>query len=96
MAEYITKEQVKDLIMTIEKPCDDRQEFYIEDTSDLEIAIDELKSEDVAKVIHAKWEKDKLFGNCAYVCTFCHTIWTSSEIDNMHYCPTCGAKMDKE
>lgn len=40
-----------------------------------------------------KWEHDKLFGECAYVCSFCHTIWTSSEIENMHYCPTCGAEM---
>ena len=43
-----------------------------------------------------EWEHDKLFGECAYVCSFCHTIWTSSEIQNMHYCPTCGAKMDKK
>jgi len=42
---------------------------------------------------HGKWEHDKLFGECAYVCSFCHTIWTSSEIQNMHYCPTCGAEM---
>ena len=40
-----------------------------------------------------EWEHDKLFGECAYVCSFCHTIWTSSEIQNMHYCPTCGADM---
>lgn len=42
-----------------------------------------------------KWEHDKLFGDCAYVCSFCHTIWMSSEIQNMHYCPTCGASMQK-
>ncbi len=42
---------------------------------------------------HGEWEHDKLFGDCAYVCSFCHTIWTSSEIQNMHYCPTCGADM---
>ena len=40
-----------------------------------------------------EWEHDKLFGECAYVCSFCHTIWMSSEIQNMHYCPTCGADM---
>lgn len=45
---------------------------------------------------HGKWEYDKLFGECAYVCSFCHTIWTSSEIQNMHYCPTCGAEMKGE
>ena len=45
---------------------------------------------------HGKWEHDKLFGECAYVCSFCHTIWTSSEIQNMHYCPTCGAEMKGE
>lgn len=43
-----------------------------------------------------KWEHDKLFGECAYVCSFCHTIWTSSKIQNMHYCPTCGAYMNCE
>lgn len=42
-----------------------------------------------------KWETDNAFGKCAYVCSNCSTIWTSSEIENMHYCPTCGADMRK-
>ena len=47
-----------------------------------------------------KWEIDesiqKAFGDDAYVCTVCSTIWNSSNIKNMHYCPTCGAKMEGE
>ena len=74
--------------------------MYLERKEGVEVVVDLcIKGESIADVvpdIHAKWESDKLFGECAYVCTFCHTIWTSSEIDNMHYCPTCGAKMDGE
>ncbi len=41
----------------------------------------------------ANWEKDELFGESAYVCTNCETIWTTGQIKNMHYCPTCGSDM---
>ena len=43
-----------------------------------------------------KWEKDEHYGEDAYVCTHCETIWTTEQIKNMHFCPTCGARMDGE
>lgn len=46
MAEYVTKEQVKEKIMEIEKPCDDRLDYYI-DSSNLEDEIDNIKPADV-------------------------------------------------
>ena len=53
-----------------------------------------------AKQRTGQWEIDKLtqnsFGDDAYVCSVCETIWNSSKIINMHYCPTCGAKMGGE
>lgn len=49
-------------------------------------------------IIHAAWQVDKsvqeTMGKDNFVCSHCRTIWASSEISNMHYCPTCGAKMD--
>ena len=47
--------------------------------------------------LEGKWEIDELIqkamGEDSYVCSFCQTIWKSSNIKNMHYCPTCGALM---
>ena len=44
----------------------------------------------------AFWDKDEHYGEAAYVCTCCETIWTSAQIENMHFCPTCGADMRGE
>lgn len=47
--------------------------------------------------LEGKWEIDEsiqnVHGEDSYVCSFCQTIWESSNIKNMHYCPTCGALM---
>ncbi|MBQ8662489.1 MAG: hypothetical protein IJ471_01390 [Eubacterium sp.] len=47
---------------------------------------------------HAAWQVDKsiweTMGKDNFVCSHCQTVWASREISNMHYCPTCGAKMD--
>lgn len=55
-------------------------------------AIDQLPSAQPERK-KGTWEKDELFGEDAYVCTYCETIWTTGQIKNMHYCPTCGADM---
>lgn len=43
-----------------------------------------------------KWIKDKAFGEDAYVCSYCQTIWKTGQIKNMDFCPTCGADMRGE
>ena len=61
--------------------------------------IDDCPTEDVAPVIHAKWETGR--------CTNCHTdkpdVTTSVVQGYIHkyqgrlnYCPNCGAKMEEE
>lgn len=32
-------------------------------------------------------------GNGSYVCSNCKTEWTTSQIEKMCFCPTCGADM---
>ena len=29
-------------------------------------------------------------GNCSYTCSYCKKEWTSSQIEEMYFCPTCG------
>ena len=41
----------------------------------------------------AVWEHEEDYGEDAYVCSWCQTIWITGQIKNMHYCPTCGADM---
>ena len=58
---------------------------------------------DVAPVRYGRWEKseDDYCGLNLFQCSLCHEEWCF-EIDddvidlNYHYCPNCGAKMDKE
>ena len=58
---------------------------------------------DVAPVRHGEWLKaeDDYCGLNIIQCSICHEEWCF-EIDddvidlNYHYCPNCGAKMDKE
>jgi hypothetical protein len=38
----VSRQAVKDLIMKLEKPCDDIQDFYIDSTQELEVEIDNL------------------------------------------------------
>lgn len=40
-------------------------------------------------VVHGKWIKDK--GDHMYHCTRCYTRWV--HVDDMNYCPRCGADM---
>lgn len=35
-------------------------------------------------------------GNGSYVCSNCKTEWTTSQIEKMCFCPTCGADMRGE
>ena len=38
------------------------------------------------------WESAPEYGEASYVCSKCFTIWTSSRIENMHFCPTCVSR----
>ena len=65
--------------------------------------IKRIPAADVAPVRHGEWLKaeDDYCGLNIIQCSICHEEWCF-EIDddvidlNYHYCPNCGAKMDKE
>ena len=58
---------------------------------DMMISICEnAEAEDVAPVVHAKW--DVMFGaDVFYYCSNC----CKKRLERTDYCPNCGAKMDK-
>ena len=59
-----------------------------------------LPAVDAEPVRHGKWIKyapadfPYPYHHDDYECSVCSTLWASKEIKNMHYCPSCGAKMD--
>ena len=65
--------------------------------------IEAVPAADVVPVRHWRWNEespDYLDGDSVYVCSVCGETWTLIEgtplDNNMHYCPNCGALMDKE
>ena len=80
-------------------PVDTEYDCTLYDKVDVVYVLSELPPV-LPKQKVGRWEVDKLiqnsFGDDAYVCSECETIWNSTNIKNMHYCPTCGAKMGGE
>lgn len=58
-------------------------------------AIWTVKSEDVALVAHGRWgmHSDRPDTLICSICDHAFDVW-KHDIDRMHYCPNCGAKMD--
>ena len=90
--EYIDREAFKDEYLC----CG-----YLPEMSEDEF--DAFPAADVAPVRHGEWLKaeDDYCGLNIIQCSICHEEWCF-EIDddvidlNYHYCPNCGALMDKE
>lgn len=59
-----------------------------------------MPAADVAPVVHGRWDDSGRYtfpgGSTAVRCTNCGCALTESEyrLNNWHYCPVCGAKMD--
>lgn len=78
-------------------------ELYPSEYAKLEDALNRIPTADVALVRHGEWlkAKDDYCGLNIIQCSICHEEWCF-EIDddvidlNYHYCPNCGAKIDKE
>ena len=83
--------------------ADQFEVFYYEKTEDREDTfddgvlyvlekIDEAPTEDVAPIIHAKWEADPedLFGPLV-ICSNCGKKVYDMDVDKISYCPYCGA-----
>ena len=45
-----------------------------------------------------RWEKHHTsrYGAAPYFCSCCFDIWESEQINNMKFCPSCGADMTGE
>lgn len=92
----ISRNTAIDIIQSYKKNTERLKEISVEDVVDMfEDLIDDIENEPSVQPVREKgtWEKDELFGESAYVCTNCETIWTTGQIKNMHFCPTCGADM---
>lgn len=53
--------------------------------------LDEVPIADVAEVKHGEW-KQSIYANNFFSCSVCDAVWSRK----FSYCPSCGAKMDKE
>lgn len=58
------------------------------DNFDLCEFLDEVPTADVAEVRHSNWIKHGDYCSCSEC--------NGSGVSSLNYCPTCGAKMDKE
>lgn len=54
------------------------------------------KTADVAPVRHGRWIPSDYTGDCCYTCSECEFVRDAYLLDVGHYCPNCGARMDKE
>lgn len=91
MAEYIKREEVYQYLDNeVEWNVNQDRLYTLEVISDFPAA-------DVAEVRHGRWEKFvTASGIISRVrCSVC-TGTQSPKFESMPYCPTCGARMDKE
>ena len=59
--------------------------------SELKIKPNEATVCDMQEIKHAQWAVSK-FADDFYRCTRCSSVWNRT----FDFCPSCGAKMDKE
>ena len=97
MAEYITKDQVIELLRLYGN-MDEYIPYY-----ELDNEIYEMKAADVAPVVHGQWiigvdndDFDVKCSKCEWTDTF--EVAGIAAVERiakaMHYCPNCGARMD--
>lgn len=93
MAEYITKERAKDLIVAASSGNSTRLARVL-------AKLEEEPPADVAPVVHARWERfkrtTKLNGTSLdFRCSSCKKFkFHNGELTRYRYCPNCGARMD--
>lgn len=94
MAEYVTKEQVKEEILSWAK-CITNPERLV--TEDALYVIDALPPADVRPVVHGEWMKlDMHRGMEQYKCSVCQSVMYVPECmgEPMYlFCPMCNADM---
>ena len=102
MKEYIERTAVEKFIEDGLNNSDKNKAFG-HDAIEIMAEIHYMPAADVAPVRHGRWERRNmgLFDeDYAYVCSVCGEVWnlidSTPEDNNMNYCPSCGALMDKE
>ena len=102
MAEYIDRDAAISLIKQYGYDAIDGGRYSLDTVDDLvEIAnrIEALPTEDVAPVVHGRWEYDlptiNTYGQLR--CSICNWWTLDPSVDRSYsYCPNCGAKMDEK
>lgn len=99
MAEYIDREAAISLIKQYGHDAIDGGRYSLDTVDDcIELAnrIEALPTEDVAPVVHGRWEyTPQMFNTLGQIrCPFCAWWSLDQSIDGVYkYCPNCGAKM---
>lgn len=70
------------------------------DSAGAKIAIRNLSASDVAPVVHGRWVNRKVHGINYRICSVCGEYRPAlnefGKVAKRNYCPSCGAKMDKD
>lgn len=96
MADYIDRGK---LIEAIKNDCSEMVYYTKSEAID---CINAEPTADVAPVIHGRWVKERQIGNhfmgsgTSFHCSVCGRKAGHNQVKAYHYCPRCGAKMDKE
>ncbi len=86
----ISRQAVLDTLMKCEEPCEDRQDFYLDSTTEFEEKIKELPPVNPKQKI-GHWIKSSIGG--AKICSICQA---HMGLSSFKFCPNCGAKMESE
>ena len=104
MKEYIERAAVHELVKRLPK----YQMFNYDRTEaltginpdDVDFGVDKVPTADVAEVRHGYWKPYESFPMAPSLngcpCSECDMHFSPSAIPVLHYCPNCGARMDKE
>ena len=105
MAEYIDREAAISLIKQYGLDAIDGGRYSLDTVDDcIELAnrIEALPTEDVAPVVHGRWEvsTDEWYETDVYTCSKCredYVLVEGTPKENLwHYCPNCGAQMHED
>lgn len=97
----VSRQAVLDTLMKCEEPCDDRQDFYLDLTTEFEEKIKELPPV-TPKPKTGYWINRRIIANTSIdmiVCSECgqefsYDAETGISISDYNYCPNCGAEME--
>lgn len=94
MAKYIEKSKLEKEILNWAVCLNNPDTLSRSDTLFL---IDNTEDADVSPVVHGRWgmHSDRPDTLICSICDHAFDVW-KHDVERMHYCPNCGAKMDLE